>query len=65
MKVRDVLRVLEADGWYEVRMVGSHRQLKRSLKRGKVTVAGHPSMELHPKTLRSILKQAEIGDQND
>lgn len=58
MKVREVLRLLHNDGWYQVHSVGSHRQLKHRTKKGKVTVAGHSSMELHPKTLASILRQA-------
>ena len=46
MKVRDVIRVLEADGWYQVRMRGSHRQFKHPAKRGLVTVSGHSAMIL-------------------
>ena len=38
MKIRDVIRLLEADGWYQVRMRGSHRQFKHPVKRGLVTV---------------------------
>ena len=60
MKVRDVLRLLMADGWYLHRTRGSHRQLKHPLKPGKVTVAGPRSAELAPKTLASILKQANL-----
>ncbi len=58
MKVRDLLRQLEQDGWVIVRQRGSHRQLKHPDKSGTVTVAGHPHDDLHPATLRSILKQA-------
>ena len=58
MKVRDLLRKLEQDGWYVERQRGSHRQYKHPDKPGLVTVPGHPSDELHPKTLNSILKQA-------
>jgi predicted RNA binding protein YcfA (HicA-like mRNA interferase family) len=64
MKVRDVLKKLEADGWYVARTKGSHRILKHPVKRGIVVVAGHPSKELAPGTLKSIWKQAELeGDQ--
>ncbi len=62
VKVRDVLRLLADDGWYHVRTVGSHRQLKHAVKPGKVTVAGHPSAELQPGTLKSILRQAGLAD---
>jgi len=64
MKVRDVIKRLEIDGWFQVRMRGSHRQYKHTVKPGLVTVAGHPSKELHPETLRSIWKQAQMGDES-
>lgn len=60
MKVRDVLKLLTKDGWYNVVTVGSHRQMKHPTKRGRVTVSGHPSDDIHPKTLRSILTQAGL-----
>lgn len=40
--------------------VGSHRQFKHQTKAGKVTVPGHPNDTLHPKTAKSILKQAGL-----
>jgi predicted RNA binding protein YcfA (HicA-like mRNA interferase family) len=60
MKVREILALLRRDGWFVVVIVGSHRQLKHPQKRGRVTVAGHPADELHPKTLKSILIQAGL-----
>ena len=60
MKVRDVIRMVESDGWRIVKQVGSHRQYKHVTKSGKVTIAGHPSMDLAPKTLKSILDQAGL-----
>ncbi|MBC8114399.1 MAG: type II toxin-antitoxin system HicA family toxin [Candidatus Saccharimonas sp.] len=60
--VRDVLRQLEADGWTLVQQTGSHRHYKHATKPGRVTVAGKPSDDLHPKTLKSILKQADLED---
>ena len=60
MRVREILDMLEADGWYLARTRGSHRQLKHPTKRGTVTVAGKPSLELPPGTLGSILKQAGL-----
>ena len=62
MKVRDVIRRLEEDGWYLVATRGSHRQYKHPTKPGRVTIAGKPSGDLHPKTLDSILKQAGLKD---
>ena len=60
MKVRDVLRVFTDDGWYLARTRGSHQQFKHATKPGLVTVAGHPSDELAPGTLNSILRQAGL-----
>jgi predicted RNA binding protein YcfA (HicA-like mRNA interferase family) len=60
MKVRDVIKLIEADGWYLVVTKGSHRQYKHPTKLGRVTVAGHPSHDLAPGTLNSILKQAQL-----
>ena len=60
MKVRDVIKLIEADGWYLIATKGSHRQYKHPSKPGRVTIAGHPSHELAPGTLNSILKQAHI-----
>lgn len=60
MKIREVLRQIEADGWFVVRTRGSHRQYHHPTKSGTVTVAGHPGEDLHPKTLNSILKQAGL-----
>ncbi|GMU24576.1 MAG: hypothetical protein AMXMBFR13_46500 [Phycisphaerae bacterium] len=59
-KVREVIRLIEADGWYLVSQAGSHRQYKHPTKRGRVTIAGAPSDTLNPKTLRSIGIQAQI-----
>ena len=60
MKVRDVIRMLEADGWVIVRTRGSHRQLKHGSKPGIVTVSGKASVEIPAGTLNSILKQAGL-----
>ena len=60
MKVREVIKMIEADGWYRVAMKGSHRQYKHPTKSGRVTITGHPSYDLTPGTLNSILKQAQL-----
>jgi predicted RNA binding protein YcfA (HicA-like mRNA interferase family) len=60
MKVRDIIKLIQEDGWYHVGTRGGHRQFKHPMKAGKVTVAGHPSDELHPKTVKSILEQAQM-----
>jgi predicted RNA binding protein YcfA (HicA-like mRNA interferase family) len=61
MKVRDVLKALRADGWMVRNQEGSHRQFVHPSKAGKVTVAGHESDEVPPKTLQSIMKQAGLA----
>ncbi len=58
MKVRDLLKLIEEDGWHQVAQKGSHRQFKHAEKSGRVTVAGHPSEEMDKGTLNNILKQA-------
>ncbi|MBP6440680.1 MAG: type II toxin-antitoxin system HicA family toxin [Caldilineaceae bacterium] len=61
MKVRDVIRLIEADGWYLAATKGSHRQYKHPMKSGRVTIAGHPGDDLAPGTLNSVLKQAQLA----
>jgi predicted RNA binding protein YcfA (HicA-like mRNA interferase family) len=60
LKVRDVIKLLEEDGWYVARTRGSHRQYKHERKPGLVTVAGKPSDDLAAGTLNSVLKQAGL-----
>jgi predicted RNA binding protein YcfA (HicA-like mRNA interferase family) len=65
MKVRDVLKKLRKDGWVLVRQKGSHRQFHHPTKPGAVTVAGRPSLDLDPKTEKSILRQASLLEEHD
>ena len=60
VKVKDILTLIEADGWYLVHTKGSHRHVKHSSKAGRVTLAGKLSDDLPPGTLSSILKQAAL-----
>lgn len=55
-KVREAIKIVEADGWYFVHQQGSHRHFKHPTKRGKVTIPGHPSNDLRVKTWKSILE---------
>jgi len=64
MKVRDLIRLIESDGWRLVATRGSHRQFKHPAKRGRVTIPGHPSDELHPATLKSVMMQAGLRASN-
>jgi predicted RNA binding protein YcfA (HicA-like mRNA interferase family) len=60
MKVREVIRMIQKDGWSYVETKGSHRQFKHAQKPGRVTVPGNPGDELAPGTLNSVLKQAGL-----
>jgi predicted RNA binding protein YcfA (HicA-like mRNA interferase family) len=60
MKVRDVIKMLEQDGWHLDRTRGSHHQYKHPAKPGVVTVPGKPGDELAAGTLNSVLKQAGL-----
>jgi predicted RNA binding protein YcfA (HicA-like mRNA interferase family) len=62
MKVRDIIKLVEADGWYLVVTRGSHRQYKHPVKSGRVTIAGNPNHDIAPGTLNSILKQAGLKE---
>ena len=62
MKVRDFIKLLRADGWSLKNTEGDHRHYVHTEKAGKVTVSGHPSDEIHPKTLKSMLRQAGLED---
>ena len=60
LKVGELIRLLEGDGWRLARTRGSHRQYKHVDKPGTVTVAGKPSVDVPPGTLNAILKQAGL-----
>lgn len=60
MKVRELIRLLEEDGWQLNRTRGSHRQFKHPTKPGTVTVAGKEGLDIPPGTLHAILKQASV-----
>lgn len=60
MKVREVIRILETDGWYLARTKGSHRQFKHPDKAGTVTVSGKPSVDVPIGTLKNIWRQAQM-----
>ena len=62
MKVRDLIKVIEGDGWRLVRTRGSHRQFHHPSKPGTVTVSGNPKLDVPIGTLKSVLKQAGIKE---
>jgi predicted RNA binding protein YcfA (HicA-like mRNA interferase family) len=61
LKVGEIIKLLEHDGWTLKRTTGSHRHFSHPAKPGLVTVAGRLSATLKPKTEASILKQAGLG----
>lgn len=60
MKVREVIKVLENDGWVFARTRGSHHHFKHPTKPGIVTVAGKMSIDIPIGTLKSIWRQAQL-----
>ena len=60
MKVRDIIKLVERDGWQHVRTTGSHRHYRHTEKPGTVTIPGHPNDDIAIGTELSILKQAGL-----
>jgi predicted RNA binding protein YcfA (HicA-like mRNA interferase family) len=60
VKVRELVKLLEADGWFLARTRGSHRQFHHPTKPGTTTVPGKMRDDLAPGTLASILRQAQL-----
>ena len=60
MKLRAVIKLIEDDSWCLVATKGSDRQDKHPTKPGRVTIAGHPNVDLAPGTLNSVFKQAQL-----
>ncbi|WNX61352.1 type II toxin-antitoxin system HicA family toxin [Acinetobacter baumannii] len=59
MKSLELIKMIESDGWYLVRVTGSHNHFKHPTKKGLVTVP-HPKKDVPPKTEKSVLKQAGL-----
>jgi len=57
---RDAIRIVSEDGWYFVRQSGSHRQYRHPVKKGTVTIPGHPGEVLAIGTWKNIMRQARI-----
>lgn len=56
---REIIAILEQDGWYLSSVRGSHHYFKHPIKPGKITVK-HPAKSYPPKTLANILKSAGL-----
>jgi predicted RNA binding protein YcfA (HicA-like mRNA interferase family)/predicted RNase H-like HicB family nuclease len=60
MKVRELVTLIEKDGWKQVRQKGSHRQFRHPTKPGTVTISGNPGIDVPPGTLNSVMKQSGL-----
>lgn len=60
MKVRQLIKLIQDDGWYLVRTRGSHRQFKHPVKLGTVTVSGNTGLDVPKGRLNSVLRQAGL-----
>lgn len=60
MDSRNLIRLLQRDGWIPHSVTGSHHHFRHPVKPGKVTVP-HPVKDMHPKTVKSVLRQAGLA----
>ena len=60
MKIRELIKQIEKEGWFLVRVKGSHRQYKHHRKKGLVTISGHLRDDIAKGTLNSVLKQSGL-----
>lgn len=56
---REIIKMLKADGWYEVNVVGSHHQFKHPTKKGRTTIK-HPDKDIPLPTLKRIEEQSGL-----
>jgi len=60
LKAKEIIRIIEADGWRFKDQIGSHRHFVHDRKPGKTTVPMHGSKDLPKSVIQSILKQAGL-----
>jgi predicted RNA binding protein YcfA (HicA-like mRNA interferase family) len=60
MKHRDIVKLVEQDGWYWKRSSGSHRIYKHPTKSGTVVIAYHGTKDIPEGTAKSILRDAGL-----
>ena len=60
LKVREVIRLVQADGWVLVTQRGSHRQFRHPNKPGRVTISGNEGRDMPQGLLNSVLRQAGL-----
>jgi predicted RNA binding protein YcfA (HicA-like mRNA interferase family) len=61
LNYRELIKLLEQDGWYLHQTTGSHQQYKHPTKPGRVTVAGKRGKDVPAGTLKSVLRQAGLN----
>ncbi|MCY8122880.1 type II toxin-antitoxin system HicA family toxin [Bacillus subtilis] len=59
MSSRELIKLIQKDGWYQVRVKGSHHQFRHPVKKGLVTIP-HPKKDFPKRTVNSILEQAGL-----
>ncbi|MHB9026353.1 MAG: type II toxin-antitoxin system HicA family toxin [Armatimonadota bacterium] len=60
MTAKEIIKIIEEDGWYSVNQTGAHKNFKHAVKPGKVTVPIHRG-DLKKGTIKSIFKQADLA----
>ncbi|MBD3949801.1 type II toxin-antitoxin system HicA family toxin [Tuanshanicoccus lijuaniae] len=59
MNSKELIKMVEKDGWYKVATKGSHYHYQHHSKKGKVTIP-HPKKDIPLKTAKRIIKQAGL-----
>ena len=59
MNSREVIKAIEAAGWFRISQKGSHIQFRHSIRLGRVTVP-YPKRDLAIKTLINIERQSGV-----
>jgi predicted RNA binding protein YcfA (HicA-like mRNA interferase family) len=62
LKVRDLIRLVESNGWRHLRTTGSHRHFIHPSMPMVVTVPGHLNDDLPAGTLKSVLRKAGLEE---
>jgi predicted RNA binding protein YcfA (HicA-like mRNA interferase family) len=60
VRPQELLRILEADGWYKTGQKGSHLHLHHRIKPGLLVIPVHTGKEIGKGLLHSILKKAGL-----
>lgn len=61
MTAKEIIKIIEKDGWYMVKSKSGHLQFEHPIKKGRVTVPFHGNHDLVKKTIKNIFKQAQIN----